>query len=104
APMNDHPVVGPHVAGAAVFVVPVFGSDPLAGCAPVGLLRMPFADVIDETGNSGVPGDDAQPGVDQRVDIRLDERLRLHRRNDLRSVDRLTVMADTGGTTGKIGR
>src|SRR5690606_3408832 len=71
-------VVGHHVAVAGVGVVAVGRRVQLPCHPPVRLAGVPVADVVDHAGDDGVGGDDGKAGVDQAVEIRFDDRLRLH--------------------------
>ena len=51
----------------------------------------------------GVGRDQGDGGVEQLVDVGLDEGRRLHRGDHLRAVDRLAVVADAGGPAGEVG-
>ncbi len=102
--VDDEGVVRHHVAGAAPFVVAIFRGDQFASLAPIRFGGVPGADVVDHRCDHRIGGDDAEPGVDQLVDVIFDKGLRLHRRDHLGAVDRFAVVADAGGAAGEIGR
>jgi hypothetical protein len=80
-------------------------SDALARHAPIVWVHgMPLADVIDQAADDRIGGDEAERGVDQRADARLDEGLRFHGRDDLGAVDGHSVVADAGGAACQVGR
>ena len=97
---DDQRVVGHDVAVAAVLVVAVLLGDQLAGrrASRPSSLGVPLADVVDQRGGSAQSRrDEAEADVEQLVEVALDEGLRLHRRQQLRGIDRLAVVADAGG-------
>ena len=92
---EDHQaVIGHHVAVAAINVVAITLCQQLAPFAPVRLLGMPFADVVDHGVDDRVLGDDRLTRVDELVDVGFDEGLRFHGRQALRAIDRLAAVAD----------
>ncbi len=95
-------MIGHHVAVAAVGVVAIALGDALARRLPLAVARMPLAQIVIQPRDNRVARDEANGAVEQALDLGLDERLRFHRRQRLRAVDRLAVVADTRGATGQI--
>ena len=101
--VDDEAVVRDHVAVAAVTVVAVFALDGGERLAPRAVFRVPLADIADHAVEHTVLRYLGDAGVDQRIDVVLDEGERLHGRQHLGSVDRLAVVRDAPGAAREVG-
>ena len=81
-------VVRDDVDVAAVPVIPVPLHDPIPRHAPVRLADTPVADVVDQPADDRVRRDLSDADIEETIQIVLDERLRLHRGEDLSGMDR----------------
>ena len=97
-------MIGDDVTVAAIFVVAIVRSE--FGACGMPVLRLgsvPVPDVGNEAMDDRVGGDEGSGGIEQFVEIGFDEGLCDERGNNLRAIDRLTIVTDTCGAAGEIG-